>query len=597
MKLSINAGASRASNADNLSDLLFSIPEQWLDQTLLIQRADGDPPLALHSWREVQQAVSRLACWMDKSGIRAGDRVGLLARNSPLWLICDFAILRLGAVTVPAYTNDPAPAICHQLRDAGCALLLVDPGITWRKVSALTTLPRLLTTEAEHHNTDPLPDTVSSIIQDPAFDDNLPPPPHREALATLIYTSGTTGISKGVMLSHDNILADITAGASAVEVTPQDRMLSFLPLSHAFERTIGHFLAVACGCQIAYAESVTSLKRDMPLMQPTIIITVPRLLEKLQTGVQQQLASKPAIIRRLFATAQHLGWQRHQGELAMLVWPWWWLLDRLTQRPIRQRLGGRLRLFVCGGAALATDCGRFITAAGIPLLPGYGMTESAPVASVNRLGDVDLASVGSPLPGVEVRIGDDNELLLRGRMIMQGYWKQEAVTAATIDQDGWLHSGDLARIDATGKIHITGRIKELIVLSNGENIPPLQIEQQLLRDPCISQAMVVGEGRPWLSALLVVDMEQFHQACPLDTRPVSENPNNLSDPAIHAWFRHRIGAALRGDLPHYMRIRDFTLLKQSWTQESGLLTPTLKLKRHAILSHYAEVIAAMYNSS
>jgi len=570
-------GYRRAQQANNLSDLLFAIPDYWNNHTLLKHRAPDGTWLSL-SFSQVQQAVVRLATRLEQLGIAAGDRVGLLANNGPTWCIADFAILHLGAITVPAYTTDPAATIVHQMRDADCSLIIVDPGGQQRKVSGLGDIPMLPTTTASAQP------SVASIIADHQFD--VGPtrhPPDRTMLATLIYTSGTTGSSKGVMLTHGNILADVAAGSAAVSVTARDRMLSFLPLSHAFERTIGQFLAIACGCQIAYAEGITTLKRDMPATQPTIMITVPRLLEKLHGGVRQQLASKPAIVRTLFATGQRLGWLHSQRQLPAILWPWWWLLDRLTQRPIRNRMGGKLRLFVCGGAALDPITGQFIAAAGLPLLPGYGLSECAPVISVNRLDSVDITSVGPLLQGVEARINNHNELFIRGPMVMQGYWKQPHATAEVLDGDGWLHSGDLAHFDNKRHLHIMGRSSALIVLSNGENIAPDAIETVLLRDPYIDQIMLIGEGKPWLAALVVINHD------PLAPYHANNNDTEL-------WMLQRITQHMPSNLPHYAQIRGCKILAEPWSQSNGLMTATQKLKRHTIIQRHQKAIEAMYQT-
>ncbi|MDX8413455.1 MAG: long-chain fatty acid--CoA ligase [Mariprofundales bacterium] len=563
--------------ANSLSDLLFSIPDSWKNHMLLQYRSTDNQWHSL-TFAQVQQSVLRLAVWLEGQGITAGDRVGLLARNSPAWCIADFAILRLGAVTVPAYTTDPAATIIHQMRDAGCSLIIVDAGEQQRKVCAMDDIPMLTT------STDGCHLSVASIIADARWD-GAPtlPPPDRSMLATLIYTSGTTGNSKGVMLTHGNILADVAAGCAAVTVTPDDRMLSFLPLSHAFERTIGQFLAIACGCQIAYAEGVTTLKRDMVTAQPTIMITVPRLLEKIHTGVRHKLANQPAIVRTLFASAQRLGWLHSQQQLPAQWWPWWWLLDRITQRPIRNKMGCKLRLLVCGGAALDPVTGQFITAAGLPLLPGYGLSECAPVVSVNRPNAVDLSSVGPLLDGVEIRFGDNNELYIRGAMVMQGYWKQPQATASVLDGEGWLHSGDLAQLDDKQHLHIIGRSKALIVLSNGENVAPEKIETMLLRDPCIEQVMLVGEGKPWLMALIVTNHDQLMQ-------------QNANFDDLQGWMLHRITQSVGNATPHYEIIRGCLLLTKPWNQQSGLVTATQKLKRHAIMTRYHKEIEALYQA-
>ncbi|RMH51796.1 MAG: long-chain fatty acid--CoA ligase [Zetaproteobacteria bacterium] len=553
-----------------LSDLLFSLPQAWHGRPLLYDRTE-DGAWRSHSIQAVQQAVRRLACWLERRGIRPGDRIGLLAANAPAWCIADFAILHLGAVTVPAYTTDPAERVTEQFRDAGCRLIIVDPGTQQEKLHALRDLP--------HLSTEAIPRITADATLDPG---PAIPPPGRDDLATLIYTSGTTGASKGVMLTHGNILADIAAARAAVPVGPRDCMLSFLPLSHAFERSVGQFLAVAAGCRIAYAESITTLERDMTEVRPTILLTVPRLLERIHTAVLRRLAARPAVARRLFDTAQRLGLRRSRHRLPPLLLPCWWLLDRVVHRPIRARMGGRLRLLVCGGAPLDPEIGRFALAAGIPLLPGYGLSECAPVVSVNRPGAVDPESVGPPLPGVELRIADDGELMIRGAMVMRGYWRRPEETARVRDPEGWLHSGDLGFLDEKGHLHIRGRKKELIVLSNGENIAPVPIEQRIARDPCIDQVLIAGDGRPWLIALVVCSAEGR-------SRMAREGVKDAA-----AWMTERIDRTAAPHLPHYARIRGCLICDVPWSQDNGLCTPTGKYRRGRILARHRREIDALY---
>ncbi|RME87568.1 MAG: long-chain fatty acid--CoA ligase [Zetaproteobacteria bacterium] len=581
-------GRQRALRANSLVELLLSAPPEWLDRPLLFDRR-GERDWRAWRWVHVQEAVLRLAAWLEAQGVKPGDRVGLLGHNRPEWLIADFAILRLGAVTVPAYYTDPPEAVRYVFEDADVHWVLVEEGEQAEKLQGADLKTLVFRGPGG---------AVDQVIDDPSWDRALTAPlPTREMLATIIYTSGTTGRPKGVMLTHGNILSDIAAGLGGVPVHPGDRFLSFLPLAHAFERTVGHFLPVASGAEIAYAEAVTTVMRDAAEVDPTVILSVPRLFERVYATVLERVQSMPAYRRALFAEAQRLGWKRFQAEHAGGVPLSWWeerlwrLLDRLVHAPIRARFGSRLRAFVCGGAALHPNVARFFLAAGMTLLPGYGLSEASPVLTVNRERWIKPDTVGPPLPGVELKIAEDGELLARGPMVMQGYWRREEETKAAL-ADGWLHTGDIAEIDEDGFVRIVDRKKEIMVLSTGENVPPAAIETRLVQDPTIQQAMVIADGRPYVAALLVPDEEALARAWQREKKqPLPENWRE--NEAVRAWIAARMRAALH-DLPRYMQVRRFALVDRPWTLEAGELTPTLKLKRRKILRRYEMLIASLF---
>lgn len=582
------AGQRLAESARCLSDLLFESPEAWGGAPMLGWRTGGGWQWLTRA--EVQCSVRRIANWLYGIGVRPGDRVGLLGHNSPQWCMADYAILRLGAVTVPAYYTDPPEAVRYVFEDADCRLVLVEPGEQQAKLDAAKAPVFALRGEGVI--------SLEGVRADADFDGDAPvPPPSREDLATLIYTSGTTGKPKGVMLTHHNILSDVAAGLAVIPVFPEDVFLSFLPAAHAYERTIGHFLPAACGARIAYAEHVTTLMRDIPEVRPTIMISVPRLYEKIHAGVQEKLAHAPAFKRRLFAAAQRLGLEQFERErdggrlkggkaLAFR------LLDAVVHAKLRAKLGGRLRLFISGGAALHPDIARFLLAAGLKVCPGYGLSETSPVITVNPEHRIKPETVGPPLPGVELKLLDDGELVVRGPMVMRGYWNRPEETRAVLDDEGWLHTGDVVGIDEDGYVRIVDRKKELMVLSNGENVPPAKVEKRLALDPVILQAMVVGDRRPHLAALVAPDVGKLASEWRRERkRPLPADWQ--SDAGVHAWLLDRMRARCH-DLPAYMQVRDFTFVNEEWTQANGMLTPTLKFKRHKILARHQAEVAAMY---
>jgi len=580
-------GLQRAEQATCLSDLLLASPAEWLDKPLLRFRS-ANGVWVQWSRINVQQAVLRVAAWLEKQGIKPGDRVGILGHNCPEWLIADFAILRIGAVTVPAYFTDSPEAVQYVFDDAECALLLVEEGAQQAKLEAYDKPMLVFHGESA---------SLAAIANDNAWDGALKAAcPERDDLATLIYTSGTTGHPKGVMLTHGNVLVDVWAGLGGVPIFSDDLFLSFLPVSHAFERTIGQFLPMACGSEIAYAEDVTTLMRDMPEVQPTVIISVPRLYEKIYAGVLAKMEAS-VVKNMLFKQAQSLGMQRFelrkQGQdLHGLKAKLWQLLDAMVNAKLRAKMGGKLRLFISGGAALSPRIAQFLLAADITVLPGYGLSESSPVLTVNPESNIKPASVGPALPGVKLKLADDGELLAKGDMVMQGYWKKPLETEEVLDKDGWLHTGDLVKIDDDGYVFIVDRKKEIMVLSSGENVPPALVEQHLTHDPCIDQAMVIGEGQAWLSALLVINKEQLVKRWL--AKKYSVLPDDWQkDARLQAWLKKRIQHEL-SELASYMQVRKFIIVLEEWTQDNGCLTPTLKLKRSHIRELHRQDIEAFY---
>jgi long-chain acyl-CoA synthetase len=556
------------------------------------------------TWAHMGREVARWRQALLSEGLTTGDRVAIQLRNCPEWVMFDQAALSLGLVVVPLYTDDRADAIAYILGDAAVKLLLVQDSGRWnRMASALTELPqlqRVLLLEAGSR-VEPLGDKADRVVE---VADWLPregaPLRQREAdpqsLASIVYTSGTTGRPKGVMLSHMNMLAIAHACLTVVECYRQDSFLSFLPLSHTLERTAGYYLPILAGASVAYARSIPQLAEDLQTIRPTAIIAVPRIFERVYARIHDQMKRRPLPLRWLFRLAVNTGvkdFERRMGRgrwsPALLFWP---LLRRLVADPVLAKLGGRLRVAVSGGAALSPEIARLFLGLGLPMLQGYGLTEASPVISVNPLEDIKPESVGVPLRGIQVKIGQDDELLVKTPGMMLGYWNNHAATVAVIDPQGWLHTGDQARIDEDGHIYITGRIKDVLVLSNGEKIPPADMEMAVELDPLVEQVMVVGEGRPYLSALLVLNPDLWPELA----EDYGLNPAqaaSLQDGRLQAEMLRRIKSALR-DFPGYAKIRRVALLLEPWTVDNGLLTPTLKVKRQQVLAYHAATIESLY---
>jgi long-chain acyl-CoA synthetase len=552
------------------------------------------------SWRDIERQVARWQHSLNRDGVGPGDRVAVMLRNCSSWVVYDQAAMGLGAVVVPLYTQDRPDNVAYILRDSGAKVLLLESWEQWRAFEPvrdqLAGLVRILLMKRPQGGTgDPRVLYVERWLPEEAAElKHLNSDPMQ--LASIVYTSGTTGRPKGVMLSHYNMLTNAHAATAKMAIRRDDVFLSFLPLSHTFERTVGYYLTVMTGALTAYARSVQQLAEDLLTIRPTILISVPRIYERVYGAIQARLAEGPAIRRKLFRKAVDVGWRRFehaQGRAgwsaSFLLWP---LLDALVAAKIRARLGGNLRAALSGGAALPPEISRVFIGLGVTILQGYGLTESSPIISANSLEDNVPASVGTPIRDVEVRIGDNDALHARGPNVMMGYWNNPEATAAMFTPDGWLNTGDTARIDEGGHIFITGRLKEIIVLSNGEKVPPVDIENAILRDPLFEQVILLGEGKPYLSAIAVVNEEQWAKIA-AELAPDAQDPGALADErAVHAALQ-RMNAQMQ-EFPGYAQVRRVTLTREPWTVDNGLLTPTMKLKRAKVIEKFYAELDAMY---
>ena len=553
------------------------------------------------TWREMEHEIARWQAAMTQEGLQPGDRVAIMLKNAPQWVVFDQAALGMGLVTVPLYVADRPENVAHVLQDSGAKMLLIDNATHWHPlheacigIGTLTRIVTLLTpTEGDNdirlRSLDEwLPDVHEGfrhLVSDP------------DKLATIVYTSGTTGRSKGVMLSHRNLLSNAEGALQCFTVYPGDTFLSFLPLSHVLERTAGYYVPVMAGAKVAYARSVQQLQEDLALIRPTVLITVPRIFERIQAGMRSKLDKGPAYARHLFTLAINVGNRRFehaQGRAAwhpkLLLWP---ILKSLVADKLTSRLGGRLRFAISGGAALSAANARTFIGLGLPIIQGYGLSETSPVISVNRVDNNLPSSVGKPVPNLEVRLGEHDALEVRGPSVMMGYWNNEAATTAVINADGWLNTGDVARIDEQGRITITGRIKEIIVLSNGEKVPPNDMEAAILADHLFEQVIVVGEGRAYLGLLAVVNRERWIDAMRERGLP-ADWPESLHSAQAKAYALQRVTHQIQS-FPGYARIRRIALLSDAWSADNGLLTPTLKIKRTRVLAQHRSDYEGLYD--
>jgi long-chain acyl-CoA synthetase len=559
------------------------------------------------SWQQVCERVDHLASGLAAMNLEPGARVAILLANSADATCIDQAVLACGCVPVPLHALDNPASIGWILADSGASVLFSDSDTQWLGIAALgLSLPRLQLVVARRIAGLPVTGRPVELRSLASWLEASPWVVPRAAaavgehdLAALVYTSGTTGRPKGVMLTHGNVLSNVRASLERFAPREDDVFLSFLPLSHTFERTAGYYLPIAAGSCVAYARSVQELAQDLRNVQPTVLVSVPRIYEKLYARLPIAAASARQPRFDPFGIAVAAGWRRflrRQGRLtartpgAVVDAVVHAALDPFVGRALRAQLGGRLRLAVSGGAPLAPAIARCFLGLGIDLVQGYGMTETSPVVACNAVDDNDPGTVGRPLGGVEVRLGEAQELQVRGPNVMRGYWNRPDETAAAFI-DGWLRTGDQAALE-DGRIRIVGRLKDILVTATGEKIAPADVEQAILADRLFEQAFVFGEGRPFIGCIVVLAAQGWRDlAAHLALEP--EAAGSLEAPAAVAAVMARI-ERLTAHLPHHGQPRRAVLTRVPWTLDNGLLTPTLKLKRLALQARFADVIDALY---
>lgn len=579
------------------------------------------------SYEQLGRWGRSMAAYLQDVGVRKGDRVALLSENRPEWTIADIAIQMLGAVNVSLYTSLPASQVGYIIKDSGSRVFIVSTGIQLQKAEKVfdecPALQRVVTMSemrTEH------PDWVSSWDDamsrgesklesaresiERAADEVLP-----SDIASLIYTSGTTGTPKGAMITHENFCTNARSSLELVPFTEDDHHLSFLPLCHVFERTAGYIAVLAAGASISYAESINTVNRNLSELGPTVLISVPRLFERIYNLILKSVAEGPAARRRMFDWATSVG-KRYavEGKTDPITRLQRAAAYRLVFRKLHERLGGNLRFAVSGGAALPAAIGEFFLAAGITIIEGYGLTETSPVLTINPFDNPLFGTVGRVIPGVTIGIGrisdgkilaevsgsdypidvssPEGEILARGPNIMKGYWNNEEATRQAIDPEGWFHTGDVGRFE-NGRLRITDRIKHMIVSKGGKNIYPGPIEDRFKSVQWIDQIMVVGEGREFLSALVVPDadaIEAYAKSRNIEFGPLEEL---YETDEIKKLFEQEFKKYAR-DAAAHEKIRDFRLIADPFSVEAGTMTPTLKLRRSVIEKRYEPLIEEMY---
>ena len=554
-------------------------------------------------WQEVAKHVAKIQLAFKQEKLQKGDRVAIMLRNCPEWIMFDLAAMACGLVTVPLYTNDRAENVAYIAQDADVKVLLLQNQRQWRELvetqSISDSLQRVIHVDDNEGDEKDNPRLVhfSQWSKQNASDAEFTIEDiETNDLATIVYTSGTTGKPKGVMLSHKNILCNAYAALQCADFFPQDVFLSFLPLSHTLERTGGCFMPMMASSKVCFARSIQTLADDIQAVRPTTFISVPRIYEMIYAKVQASLQNESPIKKKIFALAQKIGWRRFQFQTKAAGWHWtilfWPVFNHLVANKIKQRLGGRLRYAIAGGAALNKAIAQFFISLGIPVYQGYGMTESSPTISVGRQEDNNPFSIGKPLPGIEIKITDQGELCTKSDCVMLGYFNNPQATKEAIDEEGWLHTGDLASISDDGYLYITGRIKDIIVLANAEKVSPQDMETAICTDPLFDQTMIVGEAKPFLSALIVLSEIEW-KSLAKELNVDRKKPESLQASTVHKYVIKRISKCL-SEFPGYAQVRRVSLYLEPWSIENGLLTPTLKIKRPQLLKKFAGDIDTMY---
>jgi long-chain acyl-CoA synthetase len=589
----------------SLGAMFRAVSQKFPEKTAYMFKSEGS--YQSRTFKEVRTMVEQLAAGLKQLGAEQEDKILLLSENRMEWALADYAILTLGGISVPIYPTLLPSHIEFIINNSEGKIILVSGDHQLQKVREIKNkIPRIkqiIIMEGEGGKDilkwkEVLQKGQEYLQKNPDFINQNLAKIKREHLASIIYTSGTTGVPKGVMLTHGNFLSNVEGALEAIHVSEEDVFLSFLPLSHIFERMAGHFLATHCGSTIAYAENIETVAQNLQEVHPTVMTSVPRFFEKIYARVLDSLEEGPPTKKKIFMWAIQVGKKANlykqkglslQGILKIKHK----IADKLVYSKLRERVGGRARLFVSGGAPLSRDIAEFFNAAGLLLLEGYGLTESSPVITVSRETNFKFGSPGLPIVNVEVAITDDGEILTRGPHVMKGYYKNEEDTKEAIDAEGWLHTGDIGYIDKDGFIFITDRKKNIIVTSGGKNIAPQPIENLLVTSKYIEQSVVLGDKRKYCVAFIVPNLENLKVYAEKNNIGYQNEDELIKNTAINQLIRKGIDA-VSADLASYETIKKFCLLKDPFTIESGELTPSLKVKRNVVEQRYKSLIDEMY---
>jgi long-chain acyl-CoA synthetase len=597
-------------NIKTLADLPFHIAERFPHRTVL-RHCLGDAIREV-TGSELLEQIRSVSAGLRELGLATGGRVAVIAESRPEWCVSDLAVLTAGGVTVPVYPTLTSAQIRYILNDCSATLAVVSNRAQVEKIAAVRAhLSRLSTLVVTDTDGQPWPEGVVALsdvtargrrrlISEAAAGPSCEEQSRataRDALATIIYTSGTTGEPKGVMLTHGNLLSNVEAAVELLRVTENDVALSFLPLSHAFERMVLYTYLYA-GASVAFAESPETLARDLGRVRPTLMTAVPRVLEKMHARIHETIAHAPALRRALFDWAVRVGLRRSAlvrggRRVGTLLAVQDCVANSLVFRRLRQASGGRLRLLVSGSAPLPRMIAEFFDAIGLTITEGYGLTEASPVLTVNPLDRPKFGTVGRALPGIELRIAGDGEILARGPNIMRGYYNNPEATRAVLERDGWLHTGDIGTLDQEGYLTITDRKEDLILTSIGKQVAPQPIENKLRRYPLVAEAILLGEGRKFIAALLVPDFSVLERRLATMGRAGGTRDALVVRADVIALFQEAVDA-VNATLAPFETIKRFALIPSEFTVAGGEMTPTMKVKRRVVEDRWRTVIEHLY---
>lgn len=590
-----------------LTQLFFEAIDRYSSKDAALRYKQGGKWHGI-THQQLARSVHHAAVGLWELGISPGDKVAILSPNRPEWAIADYACLTARCASVPIYATVPSDQVAYVIQDSRANALFVADLAQYRKIAdcrnTLPDLKQIICFDAPLEKMGVM--SFQELLQTGAAAENKYPDYKRDAcavdkdyLATVIYTSGTTGNPKGVMTTHHNITSNIDAVLRVLKIGPEDSCLSLLPLSHTFERMAGHFTMLHAGTTISYADSIDRVPANLLEVKPTIVLTIPRLFERIYGRVLENAVGSGSLRRRLFFWARRTAEQHADLKLAQKPVPGGLAFkaraaDRLVFSNIRAKTGGRIRFFISGGAPLSPDIARFFFAAGLPILEGYGITETSPVITVNPLEEPHLGTVGPAIPGVEVRVSADGEILVRGPNVMAGYINNPAATAEVVDSDGWFHTGDIGKFDAGGYLMITDRKKDILVTAGGESIAPLPIENLVKNNKYVADALLIGDEREFPSILVAPNVDALEQW--------ATGQNILADPGMflkHPEVVEKLEQEVLGclgDLPNHEIPRKVLVIERGFSVEEGELTPTMKVKRRVVEEKYSGLIEELYST-
>lgn len=575
------------------------------DKHVYVQRVGSDWIRLTHD--QLKYRVEAFSEALRRLGIVAGDRVGIVAENRLDWTMVDFAMVGMGVIDVPVFPTLTAKQLQFIYADCAASCIIVSNAAQLNKIkqmwselpdlkhvivmndvqdddSRILSLQRLIDEVESTSTPEERATTFRTLAHAVKPEDTL----------TLIYTSGTTGNPKGVILTHGNLISNVMNSHNVVTLTEHDTLLSYLPLCHIFERMAGFYLAFSVGATVTITDSIETVAELMRIVRPTIMTSVPRLFERIRMRVLGNVQKESPLKQAIFQWAFSVGERWIDGQRGLVLRLQHGIADKLVFSKVRERTGGNLRFFVSGGAALNPEIGRFFAILGITILEGYGLTESSPVISIHRLEDVVIGTVGTPLSSVEVKIAADGEILARGASIMKGYWNNPDATREALDDEGFLHTGDIGIITDRGHLKITDRKKHLLVSSGGKNIAPQPIEAAIAQCQFVDQVIVIGDAREYCTAIVVLDKDAVNAWAEKNGKSGTSVEELAQDPKLVTTIERELNT-LQRDLSKYEKARRYAFLVEPFTVENGLMTPTLKVKRKAVLERYADLIDGLYS--